>query len=122
MPTLGLEQDGGEVTSSEGESLLDASGDRQFGSASRNAVVLAKHPHGSGAVVELENSGSNRSEGIGNLSRNRDLLAGEPSWILVNLGDALPGRASRQQQTRQTHQQHEKEFNACFRHTILLRQ
>jgi hypothetical protein len=86
---------GGEVTSSESESLLDASGDRQFGSASRNAVVLAKYPHGSGAVVELEDSGSRRSEGIGNLSRNGDLLAGEPAWILVNLGDALPGMASR---------------------------
>src|SRR5579863_4823142 len=102
MSTLGLEQDGGEVTPSERECLLDTSGDRQFGSAAWNAVVLAKHPHGSGAVVELENSGSHRSEGIGNLSCNRDLFAGEPPWILINLGDALPGRASSQQQTRQT--------------------
>jgi hypothetical protein len=92
---LALAQDGGEIAASEGEALLDASGDRQFGAVARDAISFAEDPHGSGAIIDLKDSGSQRSKGIGNVSGDGDIFAGEPGWILVNLGNALAPRASR---------------------------
>src|SRR5271166_3085058 len=98
VAALGFAEDGGEIAACDGEALLDHSGDCEVSAATGDAESFAEDPHGSGAVVDLKSSGSERSEGVGDASGDGDFFAGEAAGIQVDLGDALARRASRQQQ------------------------
>jgi hypothetical protein len=116
---LRLSENYGEITAAKGEPLLDASNDREFGPAGGNAESFAKDPHRSGSVVDLKDTAAHRSKRIGHPSRDRDFFTRKAAWILVDLGDALARRASRQQQTGKTQQQDTQNSVSHGRHATL---
>jgi hypothetical protein len=119
VSSLRLAQDDCEITAAKGESLLDASNDRNFGPAGGNAESFAKNPHRSGAIVDLKDTAAQSSKRIGDPSRDRDFFAREPARILVDPGDALARRTSRQQKTGKTQQQHKQGSVSHSRHVTL---
>ena len=101
MPPLAFFQYGGEVSTAEIEPLLDPARHPDPSAVSWYSIILAKDPHTSRAVIELENSGPQRTERARNLPGNRDFLSGKSSGVAINVPDSSSLRTPRQPQRAQ---------------------
>jgi hypothetical protein len=97
VSTFVFDQNNGEITATESETLLYASRNRHLRTAARNSLPLAEHPHSASAVVDLKDASAHRSVRIRYPPCNGDLSSGESARVTVNLGYAFARRTSRQQ-------------------------
>ena len=106
MAAFRFTQDGGKVSSDQGETLLNVTRYRHFGSCFRHSIMPGKNPKRARTIIDLEGAPSQDTIGIDHLSSNRDLFAGITSGISVYFLDADSRRASGQQQNPKSQAQH----------------
>ena len=97
MMTAGFAQDGGKITPTEAESLLDGSRHRDFGVAARHSELLAINPHPSGAVIDFKRGHTHHVERIHHPACDRNLVVVKSRRITIDRLDAAARRASSQQ-------------------------
>jgi hypothetical protein len=106
MAAFRFPQNRGKVSSDQGETLLNVTRYRYFGSCFRHSILPGKNPKSARTIIDLEGAPSHDTIGIDDLSSNRDLFARIPSRISVYFLDADSRRAPGQQQNPKSHTQH----------------
>jgi hypothetical protein len=98
MAAFRFTQDGGKVSSNQGETLLDVAGYRQFSSRFRHSIMPGENPKCPRTIIDFKSAPSQNTVGIDHPSGHRDLFARIASGISVDLRDAHSRRAPSQQQ------------------------
>src|ERR1051325_8476462 len=97
MAPFRLAQYSGKITTTEAEPLLQLAPYSNLRAVTRHAVALAVHPHASGSIVDLKNTGPQRSKRGGHVASDGDLFPDIPSWIAIYTLNTGARRTTRQQ-------------------------
>ena len=100
MMGLGFAQDRRKVAAAEAESLLDGSGDRDFGFVAGNAEFVAVNPEAPGAVIDFKRCHSHHVERIDHATRDRDFVIVKARGITIDGFDASVCRAGSKKRCR----------------------
>src|SRR5438552_15720001 len=84
-------------TAAEVGALNDRAGHADMRALAGDAVTLAYHPDGAGAVIELITAGAQQPERRNNVPRNCDFLVVVAAGIAVDIGDGGALWAAHQQ-------------------------
>ncbi len=96
VPSLCLAKDSRKGAPPEGEALLNVARDRNLCAVAGNSIALAEDPHGSSAVIYLEDAASKSAKRFADSPGYGDLFVGVSSGVSIDVLDRCARGATRE--------------------------